>query len=63
MMFDIKIDVTSKTIDDVRGRPITLLKSRTFILCILSSVGNTFENNFYSEESGGNFGFSLRNRN
>ena len=36
MIFDIKIDISSKTIDDTRGRPITLLISRTFISCILS---------------------------
>ena len=34
--FDIKFDISSKAIDDKRGRPITLLTSRTFILCILS---------------------------
>ena len=41
--FDIKIDISSKTIVDTIGRPITLLTSRTFILCIFilfSSVGN-----------------------
>ena len=34
--FDIKFDISSKAIDDTRGRPITLLTSCTFILCILS---------------------------
>ena len=29
MIFDLKIDISSKTIDDTRGRPITLLISRT----------------------------------
>ena len=36
MIFDIKIDISSKIIDDTRGRPITLLTSRTLIFCILS---------------------------
>ena len=36
MISDIKFDISSKAIDDTRGRPITLLTSRTSILCILS---------------------------
>ena len=36
MIFDIKIDISSKTIDDTRGRPIALLTSRVFIVFILS---------------------------
>ena len=36
MISDIKIDISSKTIDDTRGPTITLLISHTFILCILS---------------------------
>ena len=36
MIFDIRFDISSKAIDDTRGRPITLLTSRTFILLILS---------------------------
>ena len=36
MIFDIKIYISSKTIDGIRGRPITLLTSGTFILFILS---------------------------
>ena len=35
MIFDIKIDISSKTIDDTRGRQITLMTIGTFILCIL----------------------------
>ena len=43
MIFDIKIDISSKTIDDTRVPSITLLISRTFIYAFYASCFHQWE--------------------